>query len=255
MAQGNYAEAAAQFEHSLKLDPVKAYGTELNLALAEEKLGRFLSAASRLESVILQMPPQDERVPLAKEVLASIDKRLAHLLVDVAGAEVASVLVDGAAAPRAASRPGAWVMPGAHRVQVAANAQILETEVTCSAGTTCVATLTPSAKKVPQARSTATPSAQTVKTLGYVSWAVSGAAATAGLVFGGLTYDKSQDYQNEALSISQRNDANHVGKDFGAISTGLFVGAGVFALGGLLLVLVAPSLERSAHRNPFVITF
>lgn len=77
MKRGNYAKARAQLEESLRLEP--AVGTELNLALCEEQLGREVAAWRRLQRVIDTLPRDDERLRIARQHRDELGERLPHV--------------------------------------------------------------------------------------------------------------------------------------------------------------------------------
>src|SRR5438445_2081122 len=74
MKRGDFDVACARFDESNRLEP--AVGTELNLALCEEKLGHELSAWRRLQRVIDVLPQGDDRLPIARQHRDDIDARL-----------------------------------------------------------------------------------------------------------------------------------------------------------------------------------
>src|SRR4051812_32700524 len=67
------------FERSQDLEP--AVGTQLNLALCDEKMGHLLDAVTRLEAVLGSAAANDPRRPLIVERRAILDRRLARLTI------------------------------------------------------------------------------------------------------------------------------------------------------------------------------
>ncbi len=92
-----FAEARAKFAESHRLDPKP--GTLLNLALCDIELEMFATAWAELSSAlaIATREGQTDRVEFAKEQLAVVEKRLAKVVVRVAGAQPKglTITVDG----------------------------------------------------------------------------------------------------------------------------------------------------------------
>jgi hypothetical protein len=78
----DYATACAKLAESQAADP--ATGTLLNLALCEEKLGKLRSARAHAGEVLAALPPKDDRLPLTRELVARLDKRLPTLTLTLA---------------------------------------------------------------------------------------------------------------------------------------------------------------------------
>ena len=119
MAAGQYEKACASFADSLRLDA--ATGTLLNLASCHQSAGKLASAWGEFRAGLAaaERDGRLDRVRFARERLAAIEPRLAHLVLDVAaGARLLVVTLDGA--PLGAA---AWSVPipldaGAHEVVV-----------------------------------------------------------------------------------------------------------------------------------------
>lgn len=78
LAAGDVALACQKFDTSRRLEP--AIGTLLNLADCSAKLGRRRAAWVALREALRFMPENDERRAYAKEQLAALDAKLAHLV-------------------------------------------------------------------------------------------------------------------------------------------------------------------------------
>jgi hypothetical protein len=115
--KGDFPTACTKFEASQKADP--AAGTLLNLGLCEERAGRLLSAKQHLAEVIASLPPKDDRLPLARDTAAKVDKRLASITLTLAADAPADTKIqDGGRALRAgAAEP---MEPGDHDLLITA---------------------------------------------------------------------------------------------------------------------------------------
>ena len=82
MRQRDFESACARFAESQSLDP--APGTLLNLADCEEKLGRIVAALRHVQGALADLPPRDERARIARDRLATLARRLAHVTLRVA---------------------------------------------------------------------------------------------------------------------------------------------------------------------------
>jgi len=78
LKRGDFPVAVERFTESQRLSP--AAGTLLNLAIAEEKLGRLAAAWEHARSALAALPASDERQALASNLHASLAKRLPHLV-------------------------------------------------------------------------------------------------------------------------------------------------------------------------------
>jgi tetratricopeptide (TPR) repeat protein len=77
-----YSDALTWFAESQRLDP--AAGTLMNLATCEEKLGRLASAWQHWKEALDALPPNDDRVPLARNRVAALEPKLPRLGVSLA---------------------------------------------------------------------------------------------------------------------------------------------------------------------------
>jgi hypothetical protein len=117
---GDFAAACRKFAESQRLDP--AAGTLMNWATCEEKLGKIASAWQHYEEAVDQLPPDDDRVPFAKQQIARLEHRLPHLTLRFSGSppEHGTVLRDGLALRTASLNTSLPVDPGEHTVKVRA---------------------------------------------------------------------------------------------------------------------------------------
>lgn len=77
LAEGDVETARRRFEESERLEP--APGTELNLALCEEKLGHLARAWQHFQQVMHALPSTDERARMARAHARALEPRLAWL--------------------------------------------------------------------------------------------------------------------------------------------------------------------------------
>jgi hypothetical protein len=79
LRRGDYDAACSAFEASQRLDP--AGGTALNLAECEQGRAHTASAWQHLREALDLLPADDDRVPLARARVASLERRLPHLTI------------------------------------------------------------------------------------------------------------------------------------------------------------------------------
>jgi hypothetical protein len=111
--RGDHQVACQKFAESYRQDA--AAGTLINLGTCEEKLGRVSLAWRHLTDAVKQLPGSDDRVPVAKKMLATLEKRIARLTVVLPpDEEVPRVLLDGLEIPAAERAAPLVVDPGEH---------------------------------------------------------------------------------------------------------------------------------------------
>jgi hypothetical protein len=74
MSQGDYNTACERFKESNRLDP--AAGAVLNLAVCEEKRGRLATAWQLFKRVMSELPPGDDRYPIAQRQASALRPRV-----------------------------------------------------------------------------------------------------------------------------------------------------------------------------------
>ena len=119
MEAQKYSEACPKLAESQRLDP--GGGTLLNLALCHELEGKTATAQTEFKEALGQAARDNraDREELAREHLASLEKRIIRIQVVVAKADTAGALTIALDASKLA--PAAWgvaiaVDPGEHRV-------------------------------------------------------------------------------------------------------------------------------------------
>jgi hypothetical protein len=118
MKQQQWAVAWANLSKSERLDP--APGTRLNLAECEDHLGELTQALDHLWAALASLPAGDARTTIAATHIALLEKRVAHLTLDVDTDAPAgtSVRRDDVTLTAADLGVDAMVDPGPHRVVV-----------------------------------------------------------------------------------------------------------------------------------------
>ena len=82
MSKGDYDTACARFAESNRLDP--AVGSLLNLAACEEKRGRLATSWQLFKRVMSDLPPGDDRYPIAQRRASALRPRVPHVTLKLA---------------------------------------------------------------------------------------------------------------------------------------------------------------------------
>ena len=82
MSKGDYDTACARFAESNRLDP--AVGSLLNLAACEEKRGRLATSWQLFKRVMSDLPPGDDRYPIALRRASALRPRVPHVTLRLA---------------------------------------------------------------------------------------------------------------------------------------------------------------------------
>ncbi|MDI3281996.1 hypothetical protein [Polyangium sp. 15x6] len=282
--QGKYADALDKFERADAL--VNAPTVKLLAARTLEKLGRLVEAAEKYRSItILQLDDKapeafrDAQETAAKE-LAALTPRIPtiELTVQGAGAEIATVMLDGKVFPRALIGVKTPLNPGVHRVEAdtPASSAALDLKVDEKQAARAVLELAPKATAEHGGGDIVTPPGgedttkktpgATQRLIGYVSLGVGGAAALGGVGALISAYVSRSDMEafcerrvngtdpctNKSLTndtpvspdryVDYRN-----GIDTKAtLSTALFVVGGVGLTAGVVLLLTAPKAKPAS---------
>lgn len=273
MRKGDFATACPKLAESQRLDP--AAGTVLNLAQCEEKIGKVASSFQHYQEATEQIPADDPRSKVAKHGLASTRSRVPKLTVKLPadapqGTKVLRDDVELGAASLGTPLP---VDPGDHVIVVkvpgrkdhsdtvsireAETKEIVAALGEQSAGTDEASpTMTPTAATEGQRdRAPHVPresSGSTQRTLGFVA----GGLGIVGLGLGSYFWlsarsknnsiaDKgcsssicpAGSYSGQAALDSDTKDAQNAARN----GTLAVVAGGILAVGGVVLVLTAPS--------------
>jgi hypothetical protein len=250
MKRGDYAAACPQFEESYRLEP--AVGTELNLALCEEQMGRELSAWRRLQHVIDTLPRDDDRLPIARRRRDEIGSRLPRVKLVAAAALPANASIRVGDSPLTASGLGVDipVERGELKVRVTAPGhESREYSVTLVAGareTLSIAAgppATPAPRPVRVANRRQIEPSNGRRTAGLVILSAGGALALAGATTGFLAISAKRQMNDEcdaSFACSSRGlDAAERGKAFALTSTITFAVAGASLAAGSWLLLTS----------------
>ncbi|MDC0744313.1 hypothetical protein [Polyangium mundeleinium] len=283
--QGKYADALVKFDRADAL--VNAPTVKLLAARTLEKLGRLVEAAERYRSItILQLDDKapeafrDAQETAAKE-LTALSPRIPtiELTVQGAGAEVATVMLDGKVFPRALIGVKTPLNPGVHRVEAdtPASAAALDLKIDEKQAARAVLELKPKSSTEPAGGDIVAPPGgspdtppkppgATQRLLGYISLGVGGAAAIGG---GGALYsayatrsdmkaycerevngdnpctNKSETDDTPASPVRYKNYRESIDTK-AAISTALFVVGGVGLTAGVVLLLTAPKAKPAS---------
>lgn len=252
MERGDHADAAALFAESLRVDP--APGTLLNLAIAENELGRLSSAWEHARGAVEQLPSSDERRKLARDLFASLDRRVPRLVLRGRGLpETARVELDGVELRRPSFDLLLPIDPGAHRVTIEAPGHLTRAIGVDAALSTTVEVLLEVGLPIDHGPTRGEPARSTGRSpLRPLGWALlgTGAAATAaGGALGGLAIVRKGEVADHCAGRFCDHDgvaAAEEGRSFATVSTIAFVAAGALVTSGLALLLV-PS--RSPPRS------
>jgi hypothetical protein len=258
LLRGDLTTACAKLEESLRLD-VKV-GTLLNLAECEDKLGRLAAARQHLQRAIdVAVAAGDDRLPLARERFAVLDKRVPRLTVSLPADAPADTVVmrDEASLGRASLGSALPVDPGDHTISVTASGHAKgTTRITLAEGgrATVVAELgaktedAPKGAAIPDTAADASPSSP-MRTVGFIVGGAGVVGVSVGAVFGLFAMTKNNASKDEcnANNVCKphgkelRDDAQSAGN----VSTAFFIAGGVLAAAGLVMVLVTPKETRA----------
>jgi hypothetical protein len=262
MSQKQYERACEKFEESRKVDPGRAGGTLLNLALCQEVSGKTATAWALFREArsIAIRDRRDDRREFAEQHIAALEPRLSRLRITVAaGARVPGLVVKRNGVVLAESAWGESLIadPGPQRVDVSAPGKLpLHLVVTVSTDGRTEAVSIPPLEDDPawQDHTSRPTEHQSSPFAGSQRvWAVAvGTTGVLGAGIGGLFGVLAERKQRDAnalcpnydrcdpgglsLSVDASNDAR--------TATALVV-SGAIAFGiGVVLFLTAPRVER-----------
>jgi hypothetical protein len=102
MKAGDYKTACERFRESDRLEP--AVGAKLNLANCEQQRGRYATSSHLFKLVLSQLPPSDDRVPIARERVKELDAKVPTVTFELVPGDYENVTVkEGELVLRAAS--------------------------------------------------------------------------------------------------------------------------------------------------------
>lgn len=267
MDEKRYAEACDKFAGSQDLDP--ALGTMLYLADCYEQAGRTASAWAlfREAAESSKHAGQADRERIASERAASLEQRLSKLELKVATTRRVPGLelrLNDVVVPSASWNAALPVDPGPLRVEARApGKKPWRTQINVVQGPANQAVEVAQLQDAPVAvkpragssdlAETKTP---TQRIVGYVMGAAGIVALGAGGFLGYRAYSLNKDSKTECrqddpnactqAGVGQREDA----KSAAVLSTIVTAGGGALVVGGLTLVLTAPSSAQSSDAAP-----
>lgn len=265
-----FAEAAEKFSESMRLDPQP--GTQVNLALAYEKLGKHASAWINYTEVATkaERAGQVKRARVARKRAALLEPKLPRLTIEVASPVPAMVVERG----RTEVGDPQWGMavpvdPGALVITARAEGYATWTkEITIPDAPETTTVAVPALEKLPpppDPQPDPTPAPAPVpfsepklvavpdedpgegqRVAGYVVGGFGLASLAVGAVMGGLAIERqgasldfcpNDDNQCFAEGVSIRQDA----LTFAHVSTATLIVGGALSVAGLVVLLTAPS--------------
>lgn len=247
--RGDFPAACPKFAESYRLDP--APGTLFNLADCEERIGKLASAWQHFQQVSQQLPAGDERVGVAKEHVATLEKRLPKLTIRLgSGApDGTKVVRDGVELGAASLGSALPVDPGAHSVVVRApGRKDQKTDIVLKEGQSESLTVSAGDKAEGGAAPEGGGSSST-PTLGYVLVGVGGTSLLVGTVTGLMVLGKKSTFNKECdadkYCTQEGIDAGSSGKSLSTISTITF-GLGLVGVGAGVYLIVSNKDEKGA---------
>jgi hypothetical protein len=264
MKKGDWEKARAMFAESQRLDP--APGTLVNLAIAEEKVGKLASAWEHARAAEDGLPQGDDRRAVAKKLHDGLEDRLPRLTLraDKALPDGTKITVDDTELSVASLGVALPEDPGEHRVLIrspghkdlAVTVKLLERgkeTYTVELGELSSVPVTDGVPVTPEKphdrpthdRDHTDPPAQasSMRTVGWVLVGVGAAGLATGGVFGALAIGRKNAVDQHCTPgcDGPGNDAKADGRTFATVSTIAFIAGGALAAGGVVLVLVSPT--------------
>jgi tetratricopeptide (TPR) repeat protein len=152
MKRGDLDEACPKFAESQQIYP--SPGTLFNLAVCEQRKGEEARAWAHFREVVESLPPDDDRLPLARSWVEALGKRLSRLTLRLGPDAPAGsrVWLDGVALDATKFGVAFVVDPGAHAVVVQAPDRIERRyHVDAEPGQSISLSVTPSSTPTPDA--------------------------------------------------------------------------------------------------------
>jgi hypothetical protein len=265
----SYGEACGRFEGSQRLDPQP--GTQFNLAACYEKLGRLASAWFTYQEAAVASAAigREGWAQKAKDKAAALDPRVPKLTI-LAIAPIPGFEVHRDGAPVASGALGVALPldPGEHVVDATApkknkwqqkititEGQRLEVKIPPLTDEAGEEPPPPPPRPLPPAPDTGSSSGTGLRIGGFVALGVGGASLVVGSILGGMAAGKKNDaalYCNPDLSIcrSQGADLMASARTEAAVSTAMFVIAGLGVAAGITLIVLAPKGSSAAAPAP-----
>jgi hypothetical protein len=271
MAEGRHAAACAKFADSNRLDP--QLGVLLHLANCYEKNGQIASAwAHWRDAAEIAQARGDARQTTAKNRAAELEAKLSKLVIDVpAGSDVPGLEIkrDGTVVSRALWGASVPVDAGEHVIEASAPGKRTSTAKISVAGNAAVATHTIAAlddeviaASAPGAPPESPPAASveadsssgdTQRMLGWIAGGLGVVGIGAGIVFElqrGSKIDEREGIcpSGKLCTPDEGARVEALNEDVDGLAmreTIAFVAGGLLLAGGAVLILTAPSGERT----------
>jgi hypothetical protein len=264
---GDYAAANDKLEKAYGLLQVPTLGLWSGRALV--KLGKWVEATDRfLEVTSLQVPAGEYAVQKQAQAdamteLKDLSARVPLVSVKVEGAALSDCSFTIDAQPVASSllTAGRLMNPGKHVIEAHRGSDVARTEITVAEGerTTAVlkfpattpAVVPPPVPPPPISRHETTESGGSAqRTWGWVTLAAGGVGLAVGGITGGLAVGKKHELESNpnctgTRCASSEQDEVSSYNGMNTISTIGFIGGGVLAATGVVLLLTAPSATRT----------
>lgn len=263
---GDYAAANDKLEKAYGLLQVPTLGLWSGRALV--KLGKWVEATDRfLEVASLQVPAGEYAVQKqaqadAKEELKALSARVPLVVVKVEGAVLSdcAVTIDGQPVATSLLTAGRLMNPGKHVIEGHRGSDQATAEVTVAEGERATAVLkfpaAPAPATLPPPPPPAPPrppvedSGSAQRTWGWVTLAVGGAGLAVGGITGGLALGKKSDLESNpnctgTRCASSEQDKVDAYNGMNTVSTIGFIGGGVLAATGIVLLVTAPHSPRA----------
>jgi len=258
-ARGDWDSAAKRFAESQRLSP--APGTLLNLALAEEHLGRALAAWEHARALLDQLPPADDRRAIAQALFERLDKRVPRLTLDGELPVGARVELDGLGLEASSLGVALPVDVGRHSVRVVAPSRRDRSfERTLTEGERATVSVTVG-DPLPAPSPPGTPPREAPherrgfpRAIGYVALAASGAALAGTAVTGLLAVQRNRDVEahcDDTGCDATGVDAARSGRTFATAATVLGVVTGAALATGITILVLVPK-DRGSEAAAFV---
>jgi hypothetical protein len=263
----DWATACPKFAESQRLDP--APGTLLNLAECEEHLGLVASAYEHYRTAAETLGSGDDRLPFAKQRMASVARRVPHLTLEGQSAlpPQTRVMRDDVELGTASFGVALPIDPGAHSLVVAAPGHASHrVTVTLAEGQALAVTLEAGAlsppppperqllppEPGPREAAAARPSSP-LPTVGIVVAAVGVASLGAGAVTGAMVLGKKAvvsdpTHCNQATHVCDATgvQAASDGRTLSTLSTVAFVAGGALVVVGAVVFLKGRADDKAA---------
>jgi tetratricopeptide (TPR) repeat protein len=256
MKKGDYATACPKLEESYRLDP--AAGTGINLGDCFEKQGKVASALLAYQAARALLQPGDPRIGPVEKEISALDKRAPRLTIKLAAGvpDGTTVKRDGREVEAAKLGVPVAVNPGKYKIVVSApGRESARYGVTVADGDERVVLgevggrdneTKKNSERVPSAArdnggENLPDDGSSQRTLGYLAGGAGLASALVGSYFlikfnKGSAENDQPDYNQAAVT----ND--------GHLAAGFLIGGALGVLGGVALVLTAPT-PSAVHRR------